>query len=239
MDGCLNPVHGVLLKIGGFVGYIRRSGMGREADKLVESEYASAACHALIQISTVLAKLREQARVTFRHVGTTSTTYCLGEVTLRSSRTEILRGYVDFLQTFPVGGDIPEVLALCLLAIPTLTGKLARENHSQFGYHYHYVDAAERRSNTILTFENRVLTPHQPTLDWEYHAEGKAEFDARVERWRTKKRKSIYSVCLPDAKKWPLAEFKTPSKEAAPVWPWAGQNNHEQDSVEYCTARNG
>jgi hypothetical protein len=141
----------------------------------------------------------------------------LGAVTVRLHRRDFLRGVVETRVTLPLTPPLPERVFLYLVSIPGLKEKLTRENHGQWGYHYHYMDANERRSDTLLTFDQNS-SASVPSLLWERHAEGD-KFKAKADKWGTGKRQSIYSVCQPDTRRWPLSAFKKPSVRASPVWP--------------------
>ncbi|WBY02793.1 hypothetical protein PE066_04435 [Ramlibacter tataouinensis] len=141
----------------------------------------------------------------------------LGEVTVRLHRREFLRGVVEARVKMPLTPPLSEPVFLYLASIPGLRDKLARENHGHWGYHYHYLDSKERRSDTLLAFDHQS-PPSKPMLLWERHAEGD-KFKAKADSWGIGKRQSVYSVCEPDTKVWPLSAFKRSSKGALPVWP--------------------
>lgn len=142
----------------------------------------------------------------------------LGSLTIRRWRYPFLRGVVESRLTKPLIQPLPEPVFQYLVTIPGLSDKLVRESHGHWGYHYHYLNSSEKRSDTLLTFDQSSPSK-TPTLLWERHGEGSYKFKARAERWGAGKRKSIYSVCEPDSRRWPLTAFKMPSAAAQKVWP--------------------
>lgn len=144
--------------------------------------------------------------------------FCFGTVQKILERKPILRGFAEVVKSEAIGSILTQKLAFFLMTIPGLKDKLCRENHDHFGYHYHYLDKDERRSDTILTFGNPLAIANEVTLFFEPHAVKKAGFAAKMDTWGDKKRVSTYETCVPDLKKWPLSEFKRPSKHAATLW---------------------
>ena len=145
--------------------------------------------------------------------------YCLGTVQNLLEQKPILRGFAGAVKCEPIGYTQSRKLAFCLISIPGLKEKLCRENHAHFGYHYHYLDKDERRSDTVLTFGNPQASAKGVTLFFEKHAVKKAEFVAKMGFWGNKKRISTYGIFALDFKKWLLSEFKQPSLDASPLWP--------------------
>nr|WP_321442568.1 hypothetical protein [uncultured Cohaesibacter sp.] len=159
---------------------------------------------------------------------------CLGKVTLHHPFQPFLRGYLEPCETRVVAPFLPVGLVQYLEKIPYVRGSLKRENHGHWGYHYHYYDTKERRSDTLLTFDNDPTTncpnatpckPHTacnqgclPQLKWEKHSE-KGTIKAKMGRWGDEKRESAYSVCKPDTLKWDLSKFKHPKSDASDLWP--------------------
>jgi len=90
---------------------------------------------------------------------------------------------------------------------------LRKENHGQ-GYHFHYCDKRERRSDTILTFDDPT-----PSLFFEKHAENKAKFIAKPMSWSSGRRFSVYGACLPIWRKMGPAHFKRPGNKASVLYP--------------------
>lgn len=64
----------------------------------------------------------------------------------------------------------------------------------------------------MLTYQRREAAPDP--LYWEYHAEGKAKFKARVDRRGAERRASVYVFCADDAKKRQLSAYRPPSYDA-------------------------
>jgi hypothetical protein len=144
--------------------------------------------------------------------------FCFGTVQKLLEQKPILRGFAEAVKNEPIGSTQSRKLAFYLLSIPRLKGKLCRENHDHFGYHYHYLDKDKRRSDTVLTFGSPPAGTKGVTLFFEKHAINKAGFVAKMDLWGNKKRISTYKTCAPDLKKWPLSEFKRPSMDASPLW---------------------
>jgi hypothetical protein len=82
--------------------------------------------------------------------------WTLGTVVFRIERRSVLRGNINLCKTEPIGVNIPETLVHYLVAIPGTRDQLTREKHGHWGYHYHYLDDRERRSDTLLTFDHRI-----------------------------------------------------------------------------------
>jgi hypothetical protein len=142
----------------------------------------------------------------------------LGEVVYMLEERPFLRGSVEMRRSEPIAQDVPEVLVEFLMAVPGFDAQITRETHGrQWGYHYHYLDGRDRRSDTLLTFD-RDSDNSRPTLCWERHAEGD-KFKARAEDWGGPKRESVYSVCHPDTLRFALTDFKRPKAGAGVVWP--------------------
>ena len=101
--------------------------------------------------------------------------------------------------------------------MPVTKNKILRENHGHWGYHYHYLDSRDRRSDALLTFDRKITNAAKPALCWERHAEGK-KFKAQAGIWGPEKRKSVYSVCHPDALHFSLSDFNCPASDAESDW---------------------
>lgn len=144
--------------------------------------------------------------------------WTLGTVVFRIERRSVLRGNIDLCKTEPIGVNVPQTLVQYLVAIPGTKDQLIREKHGHWGYHYHYLDDRERRSDTLLTFDHRISNTPRPFLWWERHSE-REKFKARADRWGIEKRESVYSVCVRDTSHISLQNFKRPKAEAQIVWP--------------------
>lgn len=148
--------------------------------------------------------------------------WSLGTVELRGPLIPILRGSIEPVRRVVIAPRLPAGVVLFFLSIDGLRDLLVREVHGHWGYHYHYLDAKERRSDTLLTFEQnlRTLRPGQQVrvVTWERHAE-KSKFKARAWDWADKKRESVYRACITDSAKRALTDYKVPAKDAEIVWP--------------------
>ncbi len=122
----------------------------------------------------------------------------------------ILRGSLDVVRVEQwLGNDAP--VLLYMLPLMGDRFKVVRDHH-QVGWHYHYCKLNGERSDVVLTYQPRGPTPDP--LYWEHHAEGKARFKARVDRWGFERRSSVYASCENDARKRKLADYRPPSSNA-------------------------
>jgi hypothetical protein len=134
-----------------------------------------------------------------------------GKTLVVRERQRILRGYLDTISSKPaLTPQRTPVLYFSLLKVKDF-GHLIRENHDSKGYHYHYSDDGLRRADVLLTFSRATAAPE---VTWEPHAVKKADFPARVPRWRSKKRSSVRDVCLADLAKRKVADYVRPGKGA-------------------------
>lgn len=147
-----------------------------------------------------------------------SSVWAIGAVTYRAEKYPILRGEIELSKTEPIAAGIPEVVVEFLRTVPGTRDQITRENHGSWGYHYHYLDSRDRRSDTLLTFDRKSTNAANPDLCWEKHAEGD-KFKARAGMWGAGKRESVYSVCHPDTSRFSLPDFKRPASDAELVWP--------------------
>ena len=144
--------------------------------------------------------------------------WALGAVTFSVQKYQFLRGEIELRKTEPIAPGIPDGVIEFLVTVPGTKDKITREIHGHFGYHYHYLDSKERRSDTLLTFDRKSTSAATPDLCWERHAEGD-KFKAKAGMWGVGKRKSVYSVCHPQASSIGLGNFKRPASDAEIVWP--------------------
>lgn len=123
----------------------------------------------------------------------------------------ILRGSLDVVRAEQwLGNDAPELLYMLPLMGDRF--KVVRDHH-KVGWHYHYCKLNGERSDVVLTYQPQGTTADP--LYWEHHAEGKAKFKARVDRWGFERRFSVYASCADDARKRKLADYRPPSSDAA------------------------
>jgi hypothetical protein len=130
-------------------------------------------------------------------------------------------GFVEPVRRIPIISHVPDSLVAFFLEIPGERDLLKRERHNQVGWHYHYLDFKKARSNIVLSWDTRALRVcgSDHPLFQETHAEGRADFRARPDRWGSSKKRSMHRACAPDLDKWSLNTFRCASKEANPVWP--------------------
>lgn len=148
--------------------------------------------------------------------------WSLGKEKIRGPIIPFLRGELEPVRSVIVAPDLPEPIVVLFLSISGLRDQLVREIHGHWGYHYHYLDAKGRRSDTLLTFEQKPMElgggQQARVLTWERHSEN-SHFAARAGSWGGKKRESVYEACVGDSDKRSLSDFKTPAKDAETVWP--------------------
>lgn len=144
----------------------------------------------------------------------------LGSIDLRFSHLEIYGGFLEPTLRRTIVDFVPDRVVAFLTKIGKGDDFLKKEYHGGVGWHYHYLDRTQRRSDVVLSWDIRADTKKIPRpLFSEKHAEGKKDFPARPDSWGNKKRVSMYEACKPDLSKWPLHEFRSPSNRAAAVWP--------------------
>ncbi|TDQ66188.1 hypothetical protein ATL17_0175 [Maritalea mobilis] len=148
--------------------------------------------------------------------------WSLGAEEIREPLIPFLRGNLEPISRFVVAPGLPENVIALFVKIPGLKKFLKREIHGQWGYHYHYLDARKRRSDTLLTFERMLKTlpdgQQVKVITWERHGE-RSGFAARATEWGDKKRLSLYQTCVTDSAKRDLKDFKKPAKDAEVLWP--------------------
>jgi len=148
--------------------------------------------------------------------------WSLGAEEIRGPLIPFLRGNLEPILRVVVAPDLPENVVALFLTIPSLKELLKRENHGHWGYHYHYLDAHGRRSDTLLTFERQLKTLSDgkkvKVVTWERHSES-SHFAARAASWGANKRESVYEACVGDSAKRNLNDFKKPTKDAQALWP--------------------
>lgn len=148
--------------------------------------------------------------------------WSLGAEEIRGPLIPFLRGSLEPIHRVVVAPDLPENVFALFLTIPGLKELLKREIHGHWGYHYHYLDAQERRSDTLLTFDRKLIKLRDgqqvKVVTWERHSEA-SHFAARATTWGAKKRKSLHEACVADSAKRNLNDFKKPAKDAEVLWP--------------------
>jgi len=147
--------------------------------------------------------------------------WTLGSTTRCFPIRNIHIGFVEPVLRIPIISRLPEAVIAFLLAIPGERDLLKREHHNQVGWHYHYLDFKQARSNLVLCWDTRAAhrQGNDHSLFQETHAESHADFKARPDLWGITKKKSMHDVCAPDLDRWPLSTFRCASAKAQPVWP--------------------
>lgn len=151
-----------------------------------------------------------------RHSGT------LGSRTINGALRKIRRGYLLPEKRVPLLRRVPADVIYFIATLPGGKDFLLREHHGPVGWHYHYLDKAQRRTNVILSWEDLtqgIQTPHP--LFYERHAEGKSTVKARPERWEDEKRESMHRACSGDLRNshWKPDAFRRAAAKAVAVWP--------------------
>ena len=142
----------------------------------------------------------------------------LGEIFLERKEITIVRGSLRLVQWRPIISNVSESTALFIQNVDK-RHKIIREIHGSWGYHFHYCDANEKRSDTVLSFRENLSNDGKEVVFYEAHAVGKSDFLARVDRWGRKKKESAYNACLEGLGKLALADFKKPGATAETLWP--------------------
>lgn len=147
-------------------------------------------------------------------------------IQLIGRRHGIHGGYLEEVRSIPLLNRLPDRVVLYLLTVEDGVDYLKREAHSGVGWHYHYLDWKERRSNVILCWDTRWNPPEpQPEppkrrgLFVERHAEGGKPFSARPDAWGPKKRQSMYNVCATDLRSRKIEEYRCAANKSEPVYP--------------------
>jgi hypothetical protein len=145
--------------------------------------------------------------------------FSLGTITAYGGTREIHRGFVQPVLRLPVAAHLPDRVVAFLVSISGDDDLLDRENHSNMGYHYHYLNSKKQRSAVVICWDIRATeqTPHP--LFQEKHGEAHSKFSGRPDLWGKAKRGSIHEACAPDLKWWSLDKFRMASDKAGPVWP--------------------
>lgn len=125
--------------------------------------------------------------------------WSLGVEEVRGPLISFLRGNLEPIRRVVVAPDLPDNVVALFLTIPGLREFLDRKLHGHWGYHYHYLDANRRRSDTLLTFSPQLKTlrggQKVKVVTWERHSD-RSHFAARATSWGTKKRESVYEACV-------------------------------------------
>lgn len=141
--------------------------------------------------------------------------WSLGSITMQRNPREIWGGFVTPTLRLPLILESERVVAF-LITLPE-GDHLHRERHDAFGWHYHYLDSDERRSDVVLCWDVRAASAPRPIFQ-EKHGEGRKAFSARPDLWGLKKCQSMHAACLPDLA-WPIGQFRAPTNKAKAVWP--------------------
>lgn len=147
-------------------------------------------------------------------------------MTLKGHRRDIHRGFLDPVRSIPILNRVPDLVVLYLITVDDGEDYLKREAHSGVGWHYHYLDWNERRSNVILCWDTRWEAPkpqpeppRQRGLFVEKHADGGKPFTAHPGAWGERKRESMYTACETDLLSRDIKEYRCAANKSEPVYP--------------------
>lgn len=178
-------------------------------------------------LNRVLGKAKAQDSTSAPPTGAVGTSRTVIAAWLFAGRKPIHLGTVERYLIYPASPALNAELLRLVVTSPEMDDVLIREQHDVFGWHYHYCDQRQRRSDILMSFDRKravksaSVNPQQSPLCWEPHAINKAKFKAKPSLWGARKRESIYTACTPDLGIMPALTFKPPSKEAEDVWPIA------------------
>ena len=133
---------------------------------------------------------------------------------------KILRGYIVPVRNVPIRASV----SLRVFAFITINDGTLLEAHSHHGIHYHYCLADKQHTTTILCWDTRWTSVSSSPREvraifHELHGEGAKSLQARPDRWKEEKRKSIWDKCAPDLKRSEIGNFRCASNDSSPVWP--------------------
>jgi hypothetical protein len=119
--------------------------------------------------------------------------WSLGSIILRLPIRTIHGGFVEPLMRAPIIRHVPETVVAFLLEIPGGRDLLQREHHNQIGWHYHYLNFKEARSDVVLCWDTRAVRQDRKDhpLFQETHGKG---FAARPDLWGSTKKKSMHDA---------------------------------------------
>jgi len=143
--------------------------------------------------------------------------WSLGTIEIVGEPRPILRGFLEPVLRIPLVSTSTRILAY-LISLPE-KDFLEREAHG-WGWHYHYLNKKEERSDVVLCWDTLAPAPKKPDvrgLFQEKHGQG---FRAQPDLWGVSKRRSMHDACSPDLER-PISEFRHPTDKALAVWPLA------------------
>ncbi|BCH19596.1 hypothetical protein [Mesorhizobium sp. L-2-11] len=158
--------------------------------------------------------------------------------TIRAPIREIHGGFLEPTRRVPLVAQLPQQVVYFLITIEEGSDYLERETHGM-GWHYHYLDWKERRSNVVLSWDTRwtnlvpqTKPPQTRGLFVEEHGEKtNADFTAKPWLWGLNKRKTMYEACSPDLVTWPIESFKCAANKSEVVYPLTSSLTPHPSSV--------
>ena len=146
-------------------------------------------------------------------------TWNLGTYDLRFNHRVIHNGFLEPVFRRPIVEHLSERVVAYLITLDE-DDSLLRERGGGVGWHYHYLNRKEERSDVVLAWDTRAEVDHKNRgIFSEKHAERDKAFSARPAGWKDLKRQTIHTACRLDLKKWDKSEFRNASNEADAVWP--------------------
>ena len=147
-------------------------------------------------------------------------------MSIRTTPLPIHLGFLQPLRWVPLLPSVPDSVALYLITVDNGVDYLKRENHDVFGWHYHYLNRQKVRSDVVLCWDTRwnapvpqSMPPARRGLFVEKHAENGKEFIAKPFKWGSKKRNTMYDVCLADLKARQITQYRCAADKSEPVYP--------------------
>lgn len=143
----------------------------------------------------------------------------LGTYDLRFNHRVIYNGFLEPVLRRLIVEHLSERVVAYLIALDE-DDSLLREKGGGVGWHYHYLNRWEERSDVVLAWDTRAEVDHRSRgIFSEKHAERGKVFYARPASWKDLKRQTIHAACKRDLEKWDKSEFRNASNDADAVWP--------------------
>lgn len=161
--------------------------------------------------------------------------WVLGSMSFADFPLPIHGGFVTPKLRVPIIETVPPLATAFLMTLPDGFILKPEIHGANWGWHYHYLDRKQRRSDHLLSWDTRTL-PKEATaakpekvpramrgqpLFGEEHAEKDAEFAARPDLWGATKKQTMHTACSEHLARRgnKLDEFRCASSKAFAVWP--------------------
>jgi hypothetical protein len=161
--------------------------------------------------------------------------WVLGSTIFADIPRPIHGGYLTPKLRVPIIETVPPLALAFLMKLPDGYILKPEIHGANWGWHYHYLDRKQRRSDHLLSWDTRTrpkeVTAAKPEdvpvamrgqpLFGEEHAEKDAEFAARPDLWGAYKKQTMHTACSEHLAKRgnKLEEFRCASSKAFAVWP--------------------